>query len=170
MHNHLDLNYTIYLHDSRTILLIEDKDQRDELINLSIVRNLMFRPESVDLWLVALLSGGERARACATYYLCLVSRSSLSGLFGKKLNWSQADSKRFHSLRQELYTSISKLDGFLPCMLHLGDKLYACSTRRAVKYVVESAVGKPIPVYLMFMEMFLLLILMASYRIIGESL
>ena len=53
-------------------------------------------------------------------------------------------------------------------MLHLGDSLYEVAPRRAVKYVVESTIGRPLPVYLMFMEMFMLLILMTSYRIIVE--
>jgi len=152
----------------RTILLIQDKKERDALIDSSIVKNLMFQPKSVDLWLVALLSGGERARRCATYYLCLISRSSLSGLVGRKYNWSESDRLRFHSMRADLYKEISKLTGFLPVMLHLKDDLYEVSTRRAVKYVVESTIGKPLPVYLQFMEMFLLLLLMTSYRIIVE--
>ena len=152
----------------RTILLIENKAERDALIDLSIVRNLMFRPQSVDLWLVALLSGGERARACATQYLCIISRSSLSGLVGRKMMWDSSDRNRFHSMRAELYREVGKLNGFLPCMLHLGDSLYEVSTRRAVKYVVESTIGKPLPVYVMFLEMFLLLLLMTSYRIIVE--
>ena len=108
----------------RTILLIEQNTVRDALIELSIVKNLMFRPQSVDLWLVALLSGGERARACATHYLCLISRSSLSGLVGRKMNWGESDRLRFHSMREDLYCSVGKLNGFLPCMLHLGDSLY----------------------------------------------
>mmetsp|Transcript_1103 Transcript_1103/g.2297 ORF Transcript_1103/g.2297 Transcript_1103/m.2297 type:complete len:938 (-) Transcript_1103:62-2875(-) len=152
----------------RTILLIENKTERDALIDLSIVRNLIFRPESVDLWLVALLSGDERARDCATLYLCLISRISLSGLFGRRMDWSGSDSKRFHSMRASLYREVGKLEGFLPCMLHLGDSLYEVATRRAVKYAVESTIGRPLPVYLMFMEMCLLLILMTSYRIIVE--
>ncbi|KAL7543156.1 hypothetical protein ACHAXR_013255 [Thalassiosira sp. AJA248-18] len=152
----------------RTLLLIENKDERDALFNLSVCRNLLFRPESVDLWLVALLSGGERARDCATDYLCMISTSSLSGLFGRRMNWSKADGKRFHSMRENLYDEIGKLTSFLPCMLHLGDSLYQVAPRRAVKYVVESTIGRPIPVYLMFMEIFLLLILMTSYRIIVE--
>ena len=97
----------------RTILLIENKTERSALIDLSIVRNLMFRPESVDLWLVALLSGGERAKACATDYLCLISRLSLHGLFGRRRIWSEADTKRFHSMREQLYAEIGKLTGFL---------------------------------------------------------
>jgi len=152
----------------RTILLIENKTERDALLELSLVKNAVFRPESVDLWLVALLSGGERARACAVDYLCLVSRLSLSGLFGRRMHWSEGDTKRFHSSREQLYKEIGKLDGFLPCMLHLGESLYDVSTRRAVKYVVESTIGRPFPVYLMFFEMFMLLILMTTYRIIVE--
>ena len=152
----------------RTILFIEKKTDRDALINLSIVRNILFRPESVDLWLVALLSGTERAKICAKYYLCLISRSSLSGLFGRRMDWSDSDSKRFHSMRAELYDEVRELQGFLPCMLHLGDSLYDVAPRRAVKYAVESAIGRPLPVYLEFMEMFILLILMTSYRIIVE--
>lgn len=152
----------------RTILLIENKEERKALVNLSVVRNLMFRPESVDLWLVALLSGDERARDCATLYLCIISRTTLSSLFGKKINWSEADSKRFHSMREQLYREVGKLSGFLPCMLHLGDSLYEVSSRRAVKYIVESKIGRPLPVYVMFMEIFQLLLLMTSYRIIVE--
>lgn len=152
----------------RTILLIENKTERDALINTSIVRNLIFRPESVDLWLVAMLSGDERAKTCATHYLCLISRISLSGLFGRRMEWSNRDKKRFHSMRKTLYDEVGKLTGFLPCMLHLNDSLYEVATRRAVKYVVESTIGRPLPVYLMFMEGCLLLILMTSYRIIVE--
>ncbi|KAL9186107.1 hypothetical protein ACHAXT_005345 [Thalassiosira profunda] len=152
----------------RTILFIDDRSEKDDLLDLSIVKNVLFRPESVDLWLVALLSGGERARACAMQYLCLISRSSLSGLFGRRVSWAEADAKRFHARRAELYDEVGTLQGFLPCCLHLGDKLYECSTRRAVKYAVENTIGKPLPVYLQFMEMFLLLILMTSYRIIVE--
>ena len=64
---------------------------------------------------------------------------------------SQDDSQRFHSKREELYDEVRKLVGFLPCMLHLGDELYKVSTRRAVKYVVEENLRRPLPVYLMFM-------------------
>ncbi|KAL7552296.1 hypothetical protein ACHAWF_018276 [Thalassiosira exigua] len=142
--------------------------ERDALIDLSIVRNVMFRPESVDLWLVALLSGGARARSCAADYLRIISSSSLSGLFGRRMAWSPADAGRFHARRAELYEEVRKLNGFLPVMLHLGDELYDVATRRAVKYVVESTIGRPLPVYLMFMECFLLLLLMTTYRIVVE--
>jgi len=153
----------------RTILLVECKNERNALLDLSIVRNLMFRPESVDLWLVALLSGGERARACATEYLCIVSRASLSGLFGRKaVRWNEHDIRRFQYERHRLYGTIGKLTGFLPCMLHLGDSLYEVGTKQAVTYIVESTVGRPLPVYKKFMEMFLLLVLMTSYRIVVE--
>lgn len=164
------------------------------MLELSIVKNSMFCVESVGLWLVALLSGNARAKgevmsirltlpttdqhlthsspndtpACATQYLCLVSRSSISGLFGKKLSWSDADAKRFHQSRTELYNSIGSLGGIVPCMLHLGDDLYEVSLKRAVKHIVESIIGRPLPVYLSFMDMMLLLTLMCSYRTIVE--
>jgi len=152
----------------RTILLIENEEERDAITELSIVRNALFRPESVDLWLVALLSGEERARKCASHYLCLISSSSLSGLLGRKMRWSKYDAKRFLSLRKNLYDEIRKLVGFLPSMLHLGDSLYEVSTRRAVKHVVENTIGRPLPVYVMLMELILLLTLITSYRIIVE--
>jgi len=152
----------------RTILLIENEEERDAITKLSIVRNVLFRPESVDLWLVALLSGGERARACASHYLCLISSSSLSGLLGRKMRWSTYDAKRFLSLRKNLYDEIRKLVGFLPSMLHLGDSLYEVSTRRVVKHVVENTIGRPLPVYVMLMELVLLLLLITAYRIIVE--
>mmetsp|Transcript_38226 Transcript_38226/g.80420 ORF Transcript_38226/g.80420 Transcript_38226/m.80420 type:complete len:864 (+) Transcript_38226:37-2628(+) len=152
----------------RTILLIENKNERDAVLSLSVVRNALFRPESVDLWLVALLSGGERARNCAVTYLKLISQLCLTELFGRKHEWSNADIQRFHSMRKELYDEVAKLAGFLPCMLHLGDGLYDVATRRAVKYVVETRVGRAFPVYMTFMELFLLLTLMTSYRIIVE--
>ncbi len=144
----------------RTILLIENEKERDAITELSIVRNVLFRPESVDLWLVGLLSGGERARACASHYLCLISSSSLSGILGRKMKWGVYDAKRFLSLRKNLYDEIRKLVGFLPSMLHLGESLNEVSTRRVVKHVVESTIGRPLPVYVMLMKLVLLLTLM----------
>ena len=69
----------------RTILLIENHCGRKTLLCSSLVRNVCFCPESVDLWLVALLSGCNRARKCASDYLCLISCSSLSELFGREM-------------------------------------------------------------------------------------
>lgn len=158
----------------RTILLVENTQERNALLDLSIVRNVMFRPESVDLWLVALLSGDGRARASAVDYIRIVSRLTLTQLFGGgalgagTVPWSDADVGRFRHARSRLYDAVGKLDGFLPVMLHLGNSLHKVSTKRVVKHAVEGTVGRPLPVYKKFMETSLLLILMTSYRIVVE--
>lgn len=152
----------------RTILLIDDTSQRDTLLRLSIFRHVVLCKETVGLWLNALLSGDERAKSCAMHYICIVSRLSLSSLYGQNIHWSSSDLERFHYSRAELFDEIKNLSGFLPTMLHLGDQLYVVATRRAVKHIVEGTIGRPLPVYLMFMEMSFLLTLMTSYRMIVD--
>ncbi|KAL3794639.1 hypothetical protein HJC23_010067 [Cyclotella cryptica] len=163
----------------RTVLLIESPTERDALLQTSIIKNSIFCVESVGLWLVgmylcsalpALLAGCPRSKNCARYYLCLVSRSSISDLYGKDAPWSRQDIERFHDSRKELYNRIGKLGGLLPIMLHLGDHLYEVSTKRSVKHVVESVLGTPFVVYLNFSEMICLLVLNCTYRIIIELL
>ncbi|KAL7482462.1 hypothetical protein ACHAW6_008132 [Cyclotella cf. meneghiniana] len=154
----------------RTVLLIESLSERDALLQTSIVKNAIFCVESVGLWLVALLAGCPRSKNCARYYLCLVSRSSISDLYGKDAPWSCQDVARFHDSRKLLYNRIGELGGILPIMLHLGDHLYEVSTKRSVKHIVESVLGTPFVVYLNFSEMICLLILNCTYRIIVELL
>ncbi|KAL7463507.1 hypothetical protein ACHAXS_003867 [Conticribra weissflogii] len=153
----------------RTILLIDNREDIYRLIKLSIVRHIVMNKNTVDLWLLALISGDERAKNCAAHYFCLVSRMTLQTLYcSDAVQWSSSDLTRFEYARSGLYDEIGRLDGFLPAMLDLGDKLYIVSTRRAVKHVVEEKIGRPYPVYLMFMDMSFLFTLMATYRIIFD--
>lgn len=55
-------------------------------------------------------------------------------------------------------------------MLHMGEHLYEVSTKRSVKHIVESRLGRPFVVYLDFGEVICLLVLICSYRIIIELL
>mmetsp|Transcript_1247 Transcript_1247/g.2827 ORF Transcript_1247/g.2827 Transcript_1247/m.2827 type:complete len:755 (+) Transcript_1247:1120-3384(+) len=153
----------------RTILLIDNREDIYKLIKLSIVRHIVMNKNTVDLWLLALISGDERAQNCAAHYFCFVSRMTLETLYcSDAVQWSSSDITRFEYTRSELYDGIGRLDGFLPAMLDLGDKLYIVSTRRAVKHVVEEKIGRPYPVYLMFMDVSFLFTLMATYRIIFD--
>ncbi|KAL7480283.1 hypothetical protein ACHAW6_005975 [Cyclotella cf. meneghiniana] len=115
-------------------------------------------------------AGCPRSLNCARYYLCLISRSSISDLYGQNASWSRHDVDRFHDSRKQLYNRIGQLGGILPIMLHMGEHLYEVSTKRSVKHIVESRLGRPFVVYLDFGEVICLLVLICSSRIIIELL
>lgn len=73
-------------------------------------------------------------------------------------------------MRKDLYNRIGQLNGLLPMILLLGDQVYEVSTKRSVKHIVESVLGTPFVVYLIFSDMICVLVLNCSYRIIIELL
>lgn len=104
-------------------------------------------------------------------YLEFISKSCISDLYGKEdASWTFDDVKRFHDSRKELYSAICKLNGILPIMLRLGDRLHDVSLLRPVKYIVESVLGTALVVYTQFSELVCLLLLMLGYRIIIDLL
>ena len=94
----------------------------------------------------------------------------MTDLYAQDALWSKSDIERFHDSRKQLYTKIGRLNGLLPIMLRLGDRLYEVSLQRPVKHVVESVLGNVTVVYEQFSELCCMLILVLTYRIIIELL
>ncbi|KAL7549294.1 hypothetical protein ACHAWF_012562 [Thalassiosira exigua] len=123
----------------RTLLLVNDSSECDQLLQTSAVRGAMFCCESVDLWLVAFLDGSAHAKDCAARYLSLISDVTLDDLFGfkGKIQWSDDDISRFNCSRIELYDCIGKLCPVVPSLLLLGPRLYDVADNQVVKHIVE---------------------------------
>ena len=151
----------------RTILLIDDKDDRYELLHSSLIQHVLLNPESVGQWVITMICGNSNARKSFVVYLKLVSSMSLSKTLGIEKRWSPSSLGFFHREQIHLFERMGKVEMFVPCMVCLGeDLLLEAAPTKAVVYQIDKILGDPLAVSMIYNDTILHVILMISYRAI----
>ncbi len=114
----------------KTLLSIDDDDERENVLDFSIVRRAMLRKESLGTWLSEMLQDDRRGvRQRAIDYLIIMSEILERE---KDLFHDSRYTTSMESRLNELYVAVGELDGLIPSMLALEERM------------VEEAVATPL--------------------------
>jgi hypothetical protein len=153
----------------KTILLLEDDDQRNFVLSTSLFRRVLVSKYSVGRWLTGMLQCDEkRVWKRAIEYLKLASDPSCHML-------DQGSSLRTGSRNKsltivadepdELYQEVAGLQDFVPSLLSLGEKeVEDVATTVLVRRVLDLIISRPFTVTVVFCDALFLAILIYGYR------
>jgi hypothetical protein len=159
----------------KTILLIEDDDDREFALSTSIIRRVMVNKHSVGPWLTNMLQSRERKLSQRTVdYLKAVSNECVGDKQGGKSKKASGQEKIDSS---QFIDEVSRLQDFIPAMLALGDGVIEeISTTFIVKKVLDRMISRPFAVTVVLCDAVFLTLLIVGFRsavnrlIVGGSL
>lgn len=166
----------------KTVLLIEDEQQRDDILSTLIMRRVLASKYSVGHWITRMLqSPNKRASDRAIEYLQIVSdpdlfekkRSDSSWRRSKKSLRSSFSGSSNHRQNgeDELYSEISRLQDFVPSLLSLGEKeMEETVTTRLVTKVLDHLISRPFAATVVLCDAIFLSILIAGLRLAVNNL
>jgi hypothetical protein len=153
----------------KTILLLEDDDQRNFVLSTSLFRRVLVSKYSVGRWLTGMLQCDEqRVWKRAVEYLKLASDPSCHMLDqGSSLRSGPKKKSRpiVTAEPDELYQEVAALQDFVPSLLSLGEKeVEDVATTVLVRRVLDRIIARPFTVTVVFCDGLFLAILIYSYR------
>lgn len=136
----------------KTILLIDDEEDRDFALSTSIVRRMMINDCSVGRWLTSMLQSKDRKMAQRVVaYLKLVSDTAGGARQGKHESMTRLTPGTVNC--DDLINEISRLEDFVPALLALGDRgIEEASSSLVVQRVLDRMISRPFAVTGMFRE------------------
>jgi len=155
----------------KTLLLIEDGMQRKLVFDFPIIREIVFNKDSIGPWLVEMLKSQEkRVSEKAVHYLKLLSgddERQFRNLYNDKA-YKQGDissEERVKKTYNELYEAVSLLDGLIPSLLGLDERMIEqAATTQIISRVLDKMVLKPFAVSVVFFDVLFLSALILSFR------
>jgi hypothetical protein len=153
----------------KTILLLEDDDQRNLVLSTSLFRRVLVSKYSVGRWLTGMLQSDEqRVWVRAVEYLKLASDPSCHMLDqGSSLRSGPKKKSRTIVTEEpdELYQEVAALQDFVPSLLSLGEKeVEDVATTVLVRRVLDRIIARPFTLTVIFCDALFLAILICSYR------
>lgn len=110
----------------KTLLLIEGGEvegtARKRIVQSSIFRAMLLRPESVGDWLTSMIRKRGLPSKRAIDYLTLVSSTSVEDYVGGFRTSLPVDKEAFHEARTEVFNAIDELDGAIASLVILGER------------------------------------------------
>lgn len=158
---------------AKTILLIEDEEQRAFVMSTKLVQSILAHPASVGNWLTYMLqSRDQHIVDLAIGYLQLVSKDSF---WIKALALSNQhacptrDTKQIEIIldqkKADLYNQVSQLDNFVPSLLSLGGKFVEeAATTTLVRRVLDGIIARPFCVTFVFCDALFLAVMIVGFR------
>jgi hypothetical protein len=147
----------------KTILLIEDDDDREYILSTSIVRRIMLSKHSIGPWLPAMLQSKDKRLPQRTvdYLKSVSSECCGEKQSGKSKNPSGPES----AASTQLIDEVSRLQDFIPSLLTLGDKgIEDASTIFVVKKVLDRMISRPFAVTVVLCDAVFLTLLIVGFR------
>ena len=173
----------------KTLLLIENDQDRNLIFDLPIIREIIFHEKSIGRWLVFMLRSNDRGISKrAVNYLKLISgenddpsyfrfhQLSYTDIIGGTesigdglIKSSQKSKKRLtedEGRRNDLYEVFSQLDGLIPSLLGLDEKMIEqAATTKIISRVLDKMVLKPFAISVLFLDLLFLILLITSTRL-----
>jgi hypothetical protein len=153
----------------KTILLIEDDDQRNFVLSTSLFRRVLVSKYSVGRWLTGMLQSDEqRVWKRAVEYLKLASDPSCH-MLDQGSSFRSGPRKKSRTIvtdePDELYQEVAALQDFVPSLLSLGEKeVEDVATTVLVRRVLDRIIARPFTLTVIFCDALFLAILICSYR------
>jgi hypothetical protein len=144
----------------KTIMLIEDDEDKQFALSTSIMKRVMMSKLSVGSWLTAMLQCESKKIAYrAIDYLKIVSE------LVRETSTSKTKGSRDFSGCDDLINEVSRLQDFVPAMLALGEKgIEEASTTLLVQKVLDKMISSPFAVTVVFCDGIFLSILIWAFR------
>jgi hypothetical protein len=154
----------------KTILLLEDDDQRNFVLSTSLFRRVLVSKHSVGRWLTGMLQSSERrVWERAVEYLKLASDPSFHMLDqGSTLRTGPRNKSRTIVTDEpdELYQEVARLQDFVPSLLSLGEKeVEEVATTILVRRVLDRIISRPFTLTVVVCDAVFLVILIVGYRV-----
>ena len=149
----------------KTIMLIEDEEQKIFILSTSIVKRLMMNGKVIGGWLTAMLQSRNRKVADrAVEYLKAVSDMSFLGE-KQRLSSGKCNHNGQGNGFDALVNEVSRLEDFVPALLALGDRgVEEASTTLIVQRVLDIIISRPFAVTVILCDGIFLALLMFGFR------
>jgi hypothetical protein len=159
----------------KTVLLIEEDEDREFALSTSILRRVMLSKHSVGPWLTEMLQSKDRKLSQrAVDYLKSVSSECSGEKHGGKSN---GPSGHENAASNQIIDELSNLQDFVPALLALGDRgMEEASTTFVVKKVLDRMISRPFAVTVVLCDAVFLTLVIVGFRsavnrlIVGGSL
>ena len=144
----------------KTIMLIEDEDDKLFALSTSIMKRAMMSKLTIGSWLTAMLQcESKKISHRAIDYLKIVSELI------RETSTSKTKGRRDFSECDDLINAVSRLQDFVPAMLALGEKgIEEASTTLLVQKVLDRMISSPFAVTVVFCDGIFLAILIWGFR------
>ena len=153
----------------KLVLFLENDDDghRDQCLSTTLMRRVLTSKYSVGSWLTGMLLHGKKASDLAIDYLRIVSQASVC------VDVAESSSARIRSkqslregeLRDEFYQEVSRIEGFVPSLLSLGEEqIEEAATTKVVQQVLDRIISRPFAVTVVFCDALFLAFLITGYR------
>ena len=130
-----------------SIFLLDDDDEREWALSMSLIKRLAVSPVSVGPWINSALQANDRKISCRGLdYLEYTSHIIKYGRSEKeRVSLSNDDANHRHKETQENFEdAISQLDGFIPSLLALEErKIEQAATTEVVRKVLDRMIARP---------------------------
>lgn len=149
----------------KTILLIENDDDRNFALSTSIMRRVMINKYSIGPWLTQVLqSRDKRLAQRAVDYLKTVSIELCKEFPGPSSNLHSTISVE-PTRNSQFIDAVSRLQGFIPSLLALNDRgIEDASTTFIVKKVLGKMISRPFAVTVILFDAVFLALLIVGFR------
>lgn len=159
----------------KTILLIEDDEDREFALSTPIIRRAMLSKHSIGTWLTDVLQSRDRRLSeRAVDYLKRVSSECSGEKHGRKSSGSPSHEKL---VSDQVVDEVSRLQDFIPALLALGDRgIEEASTTYVVKKVLDRMISRPFALTVLLCDAVFLTLMIVGFRsavnrlILGSSL
>ena len=155
----------------KTVLLIECRNTRHKIMATSLFKRAIIDRRTAGLWLIPMLNVGECVYAdrCIDYFN-LISATTVAHYIGRKRTAKPSDIESFQNEKILLFTRIGQSNFFIPalCILSKDQKERAGKTK-VIRHIVEEAANDRFVHTIFCNDIFMLLSLMISFRVISYN-
>jgi len=154
----------------KSILLVSDTDEMDELLDTTVVKHCVMDKRSINVWLCSMLTADTRdVKMRATVFIKLISKLSLQDLNATSQSpsrYSDEEQSRFITLREEVFYAVYSQPGIVPAVLELGGRVIEnISTTKAMRYITDKTIRKDSVFFVLILDFFYSIFLLMGYRL-----
>lgn len=159
----------------KTLLLIDSETEITFIFDLPIIKHIVYSPHSIGPWLVKMIQESNRQKHVAqkaVNYLQFLSEDD------NRINIDDSDYDRTErcddddddkllitAKTQELYEHIANLNGLIPSMMTLGERMMEeVATTQIISRVLDRMVLKPFAISVVFFDSLFLGVLIATFK------
>lgn len=151
----------------KLILIIQDEEQREKILQMTLVKYVLIHKASVGTWLTGMLQSKSRVVTdISIHYLHMVSTLTIvdedddqnqTVIVGKM----QEEMR----LRDEFYQEASRLEDFVPSLLSMGEEqIEEAATTKVVQQVLDRIISRPFAVTVVFCDAIFLALFIFGFR------
>lgn len=152
----------------KLILIIDDDEQREEILGMTLMKYVLIHKASVGTWLTGMLQSKSRVVSdISIHYLHLVSTLTIVEDNEVDQNPILLSTKMQEEarLRDEFYQEASRLEDFVPSLLSMGDEqIEEAATTKVVQQVLDRIISRPFAVTVVFCDAIFLALFIFGFR------